>query len=356
MIYVGSEPELLRVTHRRRIGGLLAALVLVTALGRPASGQERLRLDPQTGKFHALPSADPATPQGQLQAIRALIAKEEYHQARRLADDWIDTYPNHPLLVEARLLRGDARVGSRDYYKALFDYEKVLQESPSSDQFPIALEREYQIAQMYMAGVKRKLLGMAIVPAEDEAVEILIRIQERAPGSDIGESASLRLAEYYLDEKDMPQAADAYDMFLINYPHSLRREQAMERLIEATMASYKGPRFDDSGLKDAGERIRKFAKEFPAAAERIGAEALQVRITEGLALKAFYDAQWYVQRGQSLSAVYVFQRVVHDFPHTVAAREALTQLAGMGAPPVPPPLAGSTSAPASRPQEPEPTP
>jgi len=125
---------------------------------------------------------------------------------------------------------------------------------------------------------------------------------------------------------------DAYDMFLVNYPHSLRRQQAMERLIEASLASYKGPLFDSSGLVDAGQRIRKFQKEFPAAAERLGADALLVRVNEGLALKAYYSAQWYVERGEKLSAVFVFQRVVHDFPHTAAARLAMTQLADMGAP------------------------
>jgi hypothetical protein len=47
----------------------------------------------------------------------------------------------------------------------------------------------------------------------------------------------------------------------------------------------------------------------------------------------------------------VFQRVVHDYPHTAAARQAMVQLAELGAPPIMAPVAASASAPASEPMD-----
>jgi outer membrane protein assembly factor BamD len=328
------------------MGPLGLACLLLCCWCAAARAQQDLRLQPDTGQFKKLTVYDPASPEGQLQAIHTLLAEEKYDEAWDLADDWIDQHPNQPLLVEAHMLRGDAKVGSHRYYQALFDYEVVVRDYPGSDQFAVALEREYAIARAFIRGVKRRFLGMEIIPADDVAVELLIRIQERAPGHDIGESASLTLGEYYYNIRNMPQAVDAYDMFLRNYPKSQSRELAMKRLIEASIAAYKGPRFDARGIIDAGERIKAFEKEFPAAAERMGAEALLARIEEGLARKALLAAEWQFTRGDSVSAAYCYQRVVRDYPRTASAQEALRQLAQLGAPAAEP-IAPTATAPAA---------
>lgn len=319
--------------------GWLPALLVALLVTSVAHAQERYKLgEDQTWSKQA--ELDPASPEGQLQAIRKLLAEERAKEADKAATRWIKAYPNHPMLVEAYMLRGDAKVARIDYYKALFDYEAVIRQYPGSEQFHVALEREFYIAELFGSGIKRRWLGMRILPAHEEAEEIYIRIQERAPGSELGEKASLALAEFYYRRAEMVNAADAYDLFLVNYPRSRFRERSMLRLIQARLATFKGPRFDAKGLLDARERIAQFRSEFPAAAEQIGAEGMLVRINESLALKEYLTGRWYEGQGKSLSAVTLYERVVKEFNSTAAAAEARQRLAALS----PEPLATSEPA------------
>lgn len=339
------------------------ALLGLALLASPARAEDRYQLD--SNDWKKIAEADPASPEGKLQKIRRAIAEERPEDAKDLADDWIDQYPNHPMLVEAYLLRGDSRVAKGNEYRALYDYEYVIRMYPGSEQFITALEREYQIAQIYSAGRKRKFLGMRMISAGGEAEEIFIRIQERTPGSELGEKASLALADHYFKRGEMVNAAEAYDLFLINYPRSQYRERAMLRCIQSNLATFKGPKFDGTGLVEAAQRIKQYQSEFPAAADRLGAEALLVRIDESLGLKSFYNAGWYETRDRRRSAIVMYQRVIRDHPQTAAARAAMDELIRLEAPltaepgrtfsttrPVAPPPA--TTRPEAKPAEPKP--
>lgn len=308
--------------------GLVTALLLSLWLATPASAQERYELS--AGDWQQIEAADPSSPEGKLQTIRKEMAQDNNKTAQNLASKWIETYPNHPMLVEAYLLRADARVKRHYYYKALFDYEYIIRMYPASEQFQTALEREYEIAKLYTAGMKRRLWGRRFLPAQADGEEVLIRIQERTPGSVLGEKASLSLGDYYFAEARMNDASIAYDLFLQNYPQSDHREGVLLRVIQANLATFKGPQFDSSGLLEAAQRIKQYQKEYPAAAERIGAEALLVRIDESLALKAYLTGQWFEDRGRRVSAVVLYQRVVRDHSQTAAAREALERLRNLG--------------------------
>lgn len=302
---------------------VVAAALLV---GGTAAAQETRRLDDQ-GRFQKQPVHDPGSPEGKIDAIRKALAENEPGDAQDLADEWIEANPNHPQIDLAYLLRGDAKVAQRDYYDSLFDYEYLIRSFPSSEHFHTALEREFSIARLFAGGVKRKLWGMEILDASGEAEELFVRIQERAPGSEIGERASLALANYYYDTAVMHQAATAYELFLQNYPQSLHREQAMRRQIQASLATFKGPRYDPTGLLEAAARLKAYQAEYPSSAERLGADALIVRIDESLALKAYYTAQWYETKGKTFSAAHLYKRLAQDYPRTAAAEAALQKLA-----------------------------
>lgn len=314
---------------RPLIRGMLVGVSVSVLLSIVVYGQEEYVLN-EAYEWQQQTSYDPATPEGQLQVIRKVIEEDRLEKARELADRWIKEYPNHPLLVEAYLLRGDAKVRQEEYYDALYDYEYIIVEFPGAEQYLVALEREYEIARKFAAGLKRKMLGMRMIPAMGEAEDLLIRVQERAPGSELGERASLALGEVYFNQAEMTEAVVAYDMFLLNYPNTRFREGAMLNLIRASLAMFKGPRFDPHGLIDAAERISAYREEFPAAAEQLGANSLLLRINESLAIKTYYSAEWYYRTGERVSAVYLYRRVVKDYPHTVAAQAATRWLETKG--------------------------
>ena len=52
-----------------------------------------------------------------------------------------------------------------------------------------------------------------------------------------------------------------------------------------------------------------------------------VRIDESLGIKDYQRANWYLDHDRRWSAITLYRRLVHDHPHTAAARSALQQLA-----------------------------
>ena len=324
------------------LGALCMSVLSGTALAQPTH-----ELD-DTGDFVQLAEPDPSTPEGQLQLIRRTLVEGHASRAEDEIEDWIEDNPSHPQLVEAYLIRGDAKTAQGDYYRSIADYELIAMVYPGTEQFVTALEREYSIAQQYIGGLYRKSswTGFRLFPADDVGIELMIRIQERMPGSALGERASIVIGDYYFDKGEMEMASEGYDLFLINYPNSRQREWAMLRLIQASLARYKGPQFDPSGLTDAAQRLTEYQKAYPAAAEKIGAQALKVRITESLAEKKLATARWHARRGLERGAITLFRRVIRDYPQSAAAAEAVTELNNRNEPLVDPraPRKAKTSA------------
>jgi outer membrane protein assembly factor BamD (BamD/ComL family) len=164
------------------------------------------------------------------------------------------------------------------------------------------------------------------MPATGEAEELYIRVQERAPGKRIAEEAGIKLADHYYSRSQMRSAADAYDLFLQNYPQSQWREHAMQRQVLANLATFKGPRFDATGLIEGQRRLEEYKRQYPAAAERIGADALLTRIDETLATRDLLVAQWYEHTKNRVSAAFTYRRLIKDHPASAAARQALNRL------------------------------
>lgn len=317
----------------------LSAWILLAAalLASPADAQPTHELN-EAGELVPLAEPDPDTKEGQVQLIRRLLVAGDASGAEDAADEWIEENPLDPLVVEAYLIRADAIAAQGDYYRSLHDYELILTLYAGTEQYLVALEREYAIAKLFTGGLKRKTnwFGLRILGAEDVGIELLIRVQERLPGSELGERASIDIGDYYFDQGDMEMASEAYDLFLLNYPGSKQREWAMLRLIQASLARYKGPEFDPSGLTDAAQRLREYKRDYPAAAEKIGADALMVRINESLAKKKLVTAQWYEERGLERGAITMYRNVVTDYPGSAAAQEALKELNDRGLPVIDP--------------------
>ena len=289
-----------------------------------AYGQETYRLD--DGKLQSDSQYDPATPEGKYQAIRKAYAADKYGKTIKLADKWLKKNENHSFDMDVRMIRGHAQMAKKNYYKALYDYEYVARVYTASEQFWTALSREFEIAEIYTSGVKRKLMGMRLLAAFGESEEIYIRIQERAPGSDLGERANIALGNQYYDRKEYLSAIDAYEMFLLNYPRSVNSQQVMLRLIRANLARFKNVQYDSTCLIDAIQRIRQYQRMYPQSAQELDMAGLSKKAVESLAGKALLDAKWYTYRNEKVSAVYLFERVITDYPNTAASEQAAVLL------------------------------
>lgn len=310
------------VLRRSAAAMCVAAFALALTLSSGASAQQEYILSADD-TWKPEKAVDPATPEGQLVEARKTLAAGDAERAETLATRWIERNPRHPLLPDAYLIRGDAKAAGSDEYRALFDYEYVARMFSGSDAFVTALQRELAIAKDYVAGKKRKLWGMRIASTSEEAEELLIRVQERLPGSRLAEEAGIQLADFYFDRRQMALAAVAYELFIQNYPRSSQIDKARRRLIYSNLATFKGPEFGAAGLYEARDRLRQLQRLQPAEAQRMGADALLRRIDESDAQKLLSIAQYYLDTGEPISAEFTIRRLTRRYPHSAATADAL---------------------------------
>jgi hypothetical protein len=287
---------------------VLASLLALAAGSTPLAAQTDYRLD-ENGNWVATPVAPLTADQQVIADARQALADNKPRPAIAALSRWIDENGtgNSPLLPEAYLLRADARTASGDEYEALYDYEKVIMDYPATEQYARAVERELGIAVNYVGGLNRRWFGFRVVPADDVGEELLVRVQERMPGSRLAEDASLNLAK--------------------------------ERRIYANIGRFKGPDYDASGLAEAKILIEEYTATNPAAAKRAGlSDALMARLDESTAAQLLSKARYYLRRNDPVSARHTLQRLVRDHPETVSAARAAAMLQERNWPLAPPPV------------------
>jgi hypothetical protein len=291
-----------------------------------SSGSPTYRLG-EAGAWQATSVPAPGSDEEVMLRARQFLAENRPRQARSLLDDWLEKAEDRqsPFLAEGYLLRGDAKLAMGREYDALKDYDiEVVSRFPGTPEFVQALEREYEIGKAYLNGLRRKFLGLRIDNAETLGQEIMVRINERLPGSRLAETALITLADYYYQKRELKMASQTYDVFVQLFPQSAERQRAMQRRVYANVARFKGPRYDALGLIEARVLIRDFAQRYPAEAERAGmSDALVARIDESLAAQMLETANWYMTRKDEVSARFTLRRLLVKHPQTVAAQRAI---------------------------------
>ncbi len=313
----------LRVLSKR---AFVAGAILGLSLNAQCLAQSSFELDDSGDDWAQTQAPEPGSDEAVMAQASAYLAQGKYDKAHNVLSKWLESNERSrsAQLPQAYYLRGVARVKRGREYKSLFDFETVIRDFPSSPYFLKAVEQEYDIAIAYINGLKRRFLGVRYESARPTGEELLIRIQERVPGSELAENAAMALAEHYYKRRELKLAAEMYAIFRENYPNSSKRRQAMLRQIEANIARFKGPRYDGSGLLDAKLLIEQYQREFPGDSIRSGiTDGLDAWIDESAAQQVLDTARWYLKVKDSTSARFYLARLVRRHPATDAADEAL---------------------------------
>jgi outer membrane protein assembly factor BamD (BamD/ComL family) len=299
----------------------------------PGGDPTKYILDDRSG-WTADPQAEAPTGDAALIArAKRALAEDRPREANEIVEGFIETPANFgsPWLAEALLIRADAKVARDREFDALYDYERLIREFPESEHFVTAIDRERRIAELYLDGLELRIFGFRWVDSTEVAIELMIRVQERLPGSAIAEQAAIRLADFYYDRREMRLARDAYEVYLANFPAGPNRIHAEQRLILADIARFKGPRYDGSGLLDARIRIEDFIRRFPRQADTIGVnEGLIARIDESTAAQLLETARWYLDVGDEPAARYTLRRLLSVHPETISAQRSMEILENRG--------------------------
>lgn len=285
------------------------------------------------GRWPEVSGGQPATtrPASDPLLVRAeqLIRDRQYSLARKRLASWFKTNRGHPLYDRALYLMAEALYGYGDRIRSFFYLDQLMDEHPESRLFYTALERQFQIADDFLNGYKSRFLGMPIIGREDEAIEMLYRIQQRSPGSPLAERALLRTADFYYADAQYDLAADAYGAYAKAYPRSPALPRVRLRQAFSNLAQFRGLRFDATPVIDARTQLLDLMAAFPDVAEEENLAEIVQRIDTSFARKLYYRADFYRRTHEPVAAVYTYRYLIRTYPQSEEAQLAEQALKDM---------------------------
>jgi outer membrane assembly lipoprotein YfiO len=274
-------------------------------------------------------SAENAPRDPELDAIEQLLASKRGQTAKPRIIEWIKANTGSPERDRGLFLLAEMYDQVGDKIRAYYHLDELMDFYPESRLFYPSLEKQFGIADSFLKGYRRRILGMPILTGEDEAIEMLFRIQERAPGSPIAERSLLRSADYYYEHGDYDFAVDAYAAYAKTYPRSPDTPGVRLRQAFASLAQFRGKRFDPTPAIDAKAQLQDIQAEYPELAKREGVAAVLTKIDEMLAARIAQTADFYRRTHQPRAQAYNLRYLIDNYPDTQAAAKAKTTLEKM---------------------------
>ena len=272
------------------------------------------------------PSSDP-----ELARIEALVQQRRNAAARKQLVTWLKRNRTAPMRDRALYLMAQALYQYGDRIRAFYYLDELLDEHPDTPLFNPALELQFQIADRYLDGYKRRFFGVPMFHAYDEGIDMLYRIQARSPGSQVAERALLRTADFYYADAQYDLAADAYQAYAKSYPRSPASPRVRLRQAFANYAQFRGLRFDATPLVDARAQLNEIVAAYPDLAAEEGLPQVLERIERTFAEKAYVTADFYRRTHAPRAAAYTYRYLIDAYPNTPEAQKAQQALARLPA-------------------------
>jgi len=328
-------------------GLLCAAAPCSTVLAAPQAPRypERQVYNPATGIWSVAPTPIPGTEQGDLQLAMIDLAENRPKQAKDRLKKWLKQYPASELRGEAMVALGDVELSLDNRMQAYRQYEKALDQFPGLEGEERIIRNEFAIGVAFLAGVKQKVFKIFRFPAQEEGLDILEKVVQRAPGASLAEDAIKAKADYYYRNGEFALAETEYARLAQEFPRGRYPRLALLMSAQSALARFPGLSYDDSALWEARERFGSFRERYPEFAEQENISAFIRRIDETLARKHLMIGKWYGRQKHPESAMIYYREVVSRWPDSAAAVDARNRLSVIGtarpAAPAPMELPGS---------------
>ena len=313
----------------RIIAHLAIILAAGTILCPPATLQaKRWLLEPQGEQEIILKKLSPD--RQELDKARELLVRGKASKASKMLEKWLKKFPESSLRAEATYYTAQCLEQRGKLYKAFGKYETIAKDFADSEYFHKTLEAQFEIAQKYLNGRKRRVLGIFKVSADDVGVKILEDIPARWPSSLLAQRSLIRLGDYYLLKRKYDDAVYTYEQLIVSYPASRFLRQARLQAAKAYLAKFNGAPFDPAPLVEAKERLLEYQRLYGTNPTESEVPDMLAKIDEMLARRQYEIGRFYERTGKKDSAKLSYQHLLKTWPGSKWAADARERLKEFG--------------------------
>lgn len=283
---------------------------------------------PKTKKWVNPKYAVKPTPKEQMKFSLEVYELNELKRAEEEFKKLIRYYPKSFEASEAQYYLGAIEERRDNLYEAYLAYQKVIDKYPFSERVQKVIEREYKIAEAFMAGKTRKALGVNL-PVENPAIEIFQKVVENSTYGPLAAQAQYKLGLVLRSLGRYLEAEDEFQKVISNYPNSEWVAAAKFQIASCEAAVSKGPDYDHEATAQAKEKFEEFVKEHPDAALSEDAVKNIVQLKMREAESNFNIASFYEKQKAVEAAKIYYNYVIDNYPESPWAKKAQEKLKAM---------------------------
>jgi outer membrane protein assembly factor BamD len=265
------------------------------------------------------------TPKEQYDFAMEFYNGKKFVEARREFKKLVKAYPKSAEAAESQYYLGRVEEALGNLYEAFLAYQKVIDKYPFSERIQEIIEREFAIGDKFMAGEKRKALGVAL-PVENPAIEIYSKIVENSTYGPLAPKAEYKLGLVLKGLMRYYEAEEAFNKVITAYPESEWTEPAKFQVASCRAALSKGMEYDRGAAEEAKQKFEEFVKEHPDASLSEEAEKNIGVLREKEAESGFNIGRFYEKQGQLEAAKIYYNEVMTNFDTSSWAAKASERL------------------------------
>ena len=278
-----------------------------------------------TGKWQRTRAKD------QLEVAQEALDKKDYSLAMKAGTRVVRVWPQSDYAPQGQFIVGRAHEFTHNDEKAFTAYQTLIEKYPKTVNYDEVLQRQYEIANRFLAGQWFKLWGyIPFFPNMEKTTAMYKKIIANGPYSDVAPQAQMNIGAASEKRRDYAQAVKAYSAAADRY-HD-RKQVAADALYKAGLAYTKQAKTAEYDQNVAGQAIATFT-------DFIGLYPNDKRVTEAQkiidslkteqARGSFKIAQYYEKRKRTDGALIYYNEVVLKDPNSPYAEQAKQRIASI---------------------------
>jgi len=193
----------------------------------------------------------------QLEVAQQAFDAKNYSQALKAARRTVRVWPFSDYAPDAQYLVGRAHEERKNDEKAFKAYQTLIEKYPKATKYDEVVQRQYVIANRYLAGQWFKLWGyIPFFPSMDKTVGMYEKLIKNGPFSEVAPGAQMSIGTAREKQSDYPLAVKAYETAADRY-HD-RPQVAADALYKAGQAYLKQAKTAEYDQSVAGQAIATF--------------------------------------------------------------------------------------------------
>lgn len=280
---------------------------------------------PKSGKWVNPKNLPKDNPKEQFAYAKSYFDNNKYEEAKREFRKLLKAYPKSAQAAESQYYIGLTEEAQGKSYEAYLAYQMVIDKYPFSERIGEIIEREYKIAERFMAGEKRKALGIDL-PVDNPAIEIFGKVVENSTYGPLAPKAQYKLGLVLKALLRYYEAEDEFNKVVSRYPDSEWVSAAKFQIASCRASLSKGAAYDQGAAQEAKERFEEFVLEHPDAVLSLDAQKKISQIREKEAQSSYDIARFYEKQKAFDSAKIYYNDIIANHAESPWAGEAMARL------------------------------